>query len=316
MIRFLSPIWLLALIPVALLALGYVLAQRRRRAYVVRFTNVELLRSVAPKGMGWRRHLAPVALLATLSILALGMAKPAVDRDEPLERATIVLAIDVSLSMKATDVEPTRFAAAKQAAKLFVKELPETYNLSLVAFAGNARVVVSPTKEHNQVSAAIDNLELQESTAIGEAIYASLDAIASVPADGAKTPPPARIVLLSDGYTTAGRPNAEAAEASSAARVPVTTIAFGTSEGTVMVEDAAVPVPVDGAALEEVANQTSGSFYSAVNAKELKDIYTDLGSSIGHRTKAKDVTRWFIGIALLGALVASAFSLRWTSRLP
>lgn len=316
MIRFLDPIWLLVLLAVAALAAAYVASQMRRRGYAVRFTNVALLQTIAPRGLGWRRHVAAVLLLVGLATFATGMAKPAVDRNVPLERATIVLAIDVSLSMKATDVEPNRFAAAKVAAKLFVEELPSDYNLALVAFARNASVKVSPTKDRGQVSAAIDNLELQESTAIGEAIFESLSAIASVPANGAKTPPPARIVLLSDGYTTSGRGNEEAAEAASAAQVPVSTIAFGTPEGTVNVEGAQVPVPVDGQALHSIAEGTNGSFYAAASADELKKVYKDLGSSIGHKVKAVDITRWFIGVGLICAFAAAIFSLMWTSRLP
>lgn len=316
MIRFLAGWWLLLLLAVAALVAVYVLLQLRRRAVAVRFTNVALLEAIAPRGLGWRRHVAPLLLVLALIGLTAGMAKPAVDRDVPLERATIVLAIDVSLSMKATDVEPDRFAAAKSAAKVFVDELPDNYNLALVAFAKNASVIVSPTKQHQQVRSAIDTLELKESTAIGEAIMVSLDAIATVPADGAKTPPPARIVLLSDGFTTSGIPNDEAAEAAATAQVPVSTIAFGTPEGTVSVEGAQVPVPVDGKALQEIADQTQGEFYSAASSQELRDVYRDLGSSIGHRVRAVDVTQWFIGIALVLTFAAAGFSLLWTSRMP
>lgn len=316
MIRLLEPWWLLTLLGVAVVAAAYVVVQASRRRYAVRFTNVALLRSIAPRGLGWRRHLAAGCFLAATALLALALARPAVDRDEPLERATVVLAIDVSLSMKATDVEPNRFAAAREAAKLFVAELPDRYNVVLVAFAGNAQVVVPATKEHQLISGAIDRLQLRESTAIGEAIFVSLDAIGAVPADGEGSPPPARIVLLSDGFTTAGRPNDEAATAAASASVPVTTIAFGTSEGTVEVEGVSVPVPVDGPALDRVAQQTSGRFYSAVTAAELRDVYRDLGSSIGHRTKAHEVTRWFVAAALLLALIAASFTVLWTPRLP
>jgi Ca-activated chloride channel family protein len=318
MIRFLEPIWLLLLLLVALLATAYVLVQLRRRTYAVRFTNVALLQSIAPRGPGWRRHLGAAVLLLALVVLSTGMAKPAADVKEPQERATVVLALDVSLSMQAQDVSPDRISAAKEAAKQFITELPASYNLGLVSFARNASVVVTPTKEHDQVVAAIDNLELDESTATGEAVFTSLQAIQNVPADGAQGPPPARIVLLSDGFRTIGRTTEEAGEAASAANVPVSTIAFGTDDGVVQLpnQPAAVPVPVDRDSLRKLADQTSGKFYEAASASQLREVYQDLGSSIGYRTVAKEITQWFLGFGLLLALVASGLSLLWTSRLP
>jgi Ca-activated chloride channel family protein len=316
MIRFLEPWWLLTVLAVLATAGAYVLVQLRRKIYAVRFTNVALLQSIAPKGPGWRRHVAATAFLLSLLTLATGLAKPASDIQEPLERATIVLAIDVSLSMQATDIAPDRFSAAKEAAKVFVNELPRSFNLALVSFAKSATVVVSPTKSHTQVTSAIDSLQLQESTAIGEAIYASLQAIQTVPADGAAGAPPARIVLLSDGYTTYGRPNEEAAQAAKTANVPVSTIAFGTQEGVVDLNGSRTPVPVDRDSLAAIAAATEGKFYEAVTAGELKDVYRDLGSSIGYRSTPREVTQWFVGLALLFGLCAAALSLLWTSRLP
>ncbi len=315
MIRFLAPWWLLSVVVVLVLAAVYVWALLRRRTYALRFSNVDLLKSIAPKGAGWHRHVAAGVFAVSVLMLSVGMARPAVDVHQPLERATVVLAIDVSLSMKATDVSPNRFAAAKDAAKLFVRQLPKSYNLSLVSFAKSATVAVSPTKDHAQIDSAIDHLRLQESTAIGDAIFASLEAIANVPSDGAKKAAPARIVLLSDGFTTSGRSNDEAAQASSRAKVPVSTIAFGTQAGSVSVEGTEVPVPVDGDALKKIASETDGKFYTAVTAKQLKEVYRDLGSSVGERTVAHDVTRWFLAIGTLLALVAAGLSLLWTGRI-
>jgi Ca-activated chloride channel family protein len=309
MIRFLSPWWLLLVLPVLLLAAAYVAAQWRRKAYAVRFTNVDLLAKLAPRSPGWRRHVTAAAFLLCLLVLALGTAKPSTEVREPLERATVVLALDVSMSMKATDVEPDRFSAMKDAAKLFVKELPKTYNLGLVSFAKSAAVIVSPNKEHDQVTQAIDNLQLQESTAIGEAVFTSLQAIASVPADGAAGPPPARIVLLSDGFNTFGRGPDQAADAASQANVPVSTIAFGTQEGIVDLDGRAVPVPVDRHTLDALAQATHGKYYEAVSAEELKNVYRDLGSSVGYRTRPHEVTQWFVGLALLIGFAAGVLSL-------
>ena len=316
MIRFLSPWWLLLVGAVLSLAGAYVFAQWHRKAYAVRFTNVALLASLAPRSPGWRRHVTATAFLLCLLVLSLGMAKPSTEVKEPLERATIVLALDVSLSMKATDVEPDRFRAMQEAAKLFVAELPESYNLGLVSFAKNAAVIVSPTKEHAQVTQAIDALELQESTAIGEAVFAGLQAISSVPADGAAGPPPARIVLLSDGYNTFGRGPDEAAAAAAKANVPVSTIAFGTQEGVVELDGRPIPVPVDRDTLAALADSTKGRYYEAVSADELKDVYRDLGSSVGYRTRPHEITQWFVGIALLLGFTAAVLSLLWTQRLP
>ncbi|MQA24051.1 MAG: VWA domain-containing protein [Micromonosporaceae bacterium] len=316
MIRYLAPWWLLAVLPVLALAGLYVWAQLRRRATAVKFSNVDLLRRIAPKGLGWRRHAAATAFLLCLLILSVGMARPAVDVQEPMERATVILAIDVSLSMDAKDVEPDRFTAAKAAAKDFVKQLPETFNVGLVAFSKSANVMVSPTKEHSRVRQSVDTLELGEGTATGEAVFASLQAIQSVPAGGAKEPPPARIVMLSDGFRTFGRSVEQAAEAASAANVPVSTIAFGTDSGTVDINGQTIPVKVDRASLERLATDTGGHAYEAYTTEELKQIYQDMGSSIGRRTAAREISQWFIGLAMLFGFAAAGMSLLWTSRIP
>jgi Ca-activated chloride channel family protein len=316
MIRFLQPWWLLALLPVLAVAGAYVWRQLRRRAYAVRFTNVDLLRTLAPKGLGWRKHLAAGAFLLALVALSSAMARPAMDTKEPLERATVMLAIDVSLSMQADDVKPNRLAAAQDAAKAFVNELPASYNLGLVSFAKAANVLVSPTKDHSAVLQAIDGLQLAEATATGEAVFTCLQAIQTVPADGANGVPPARIVLLSDGYRTYGRSIEEAGSAASAANVPVSTIAFGTDTGVVDIGGQLQRVPVDRLSLAQLAETTKGFYYEAASAGELKKVYQDMGSSIGHRVKPREITQWYAGAALLFGFAAAAMSLLWTSRLP
>jgi Ca-activated chloride channel family protein len=316
MIRFLEPIWLLALIPVLAVAAVYVLRQLRRRSYAVRFTNVALLEKVAPKGLGTRRHLAAGAFLLMLVTLASAMARPATDAKQPLERATVMVAIDVSLSMQASDVAPTRIEAAKEAAKEFVKTLPDSYNIGLVSFAKSANVLVSPSKDKAAVTQAIDGLQLAEATATGEAVFTCLSAIQSVPADGAAGPPPARIVLLSDGYRTAGRPIEDAASAASTANVPVSTIAFGTDQGRVEIQGVSQPVPVDRASLQKLAETTRGHYYEAASLPQLKQVYQDMGSSIGFKTVPREITQWYVGVGLLFAFAAAGMSLLWTSRLP
>ena len=281
----------------------------------MRFTNVDLLRTLAPKGLGWRRHAAATVLLLAMVALATGMARPAIDTREPLERATVMLAIDVSLSMQADDVSPNRLEAAQEAAKQFVGELPASYNLGLVSFAKAANVLVAPTKDRAAVTAAIDGLTLAEATATGEAVFTCLEAIRSVPADGAAGIPPARIVLLSDGFRTSGRSVEEAAAAAQAANVPVSTIAFGTDSGQVDIGGQLQRVPVDRLALAQLAETTEGYFYEAASVAELKQVYQDMGARSGSapsRARSPSGTR---GSALLLALCAGGLSLLWTSRM-
>lgn len=315
MIRFLQPWWLLAVLPVFALAGLYVWRQLHRRVYALRFTNVELLRTIAPKGLGWRRHVPATAFLLCLLVLATALARPSVDTRQPLERATVMLAVDVSLSMQADDVAPNRLAAAQEAAQQFVAELPDSYNLGLVSFAKAANVLVPPTKDRQAVLAAINGLALAESTATGEAVFTCLEAIRSVPADGAAGIPPARIVLLSDGYRTSGRSVEQAAAAAQAANVAVSTIAFGTDGGQVDIGGQRQRVPVDRLALADLAETTDGYFYEAASVSELKQVYQDMGSSIGFRTEPREVTQWYAGVALLLALCAGATSLLWSSRI-
>jgi len=315
MIRFLEPAWLLGLIPVLALAAAYAWRQRHRAATAVRFSNLNLLKTLVPKGIGWRRYLAAACFLAGLLALVASLAKPEIDMKLPSERATIVLAIDVSLSMQAGDVPPSRIEAAQEAAKQFVGDLPTNYNLGLVSFARSAQVLVAPGKDRRAVLEAIDRLELAEATATGEAVFTALEAIKSVPAEDPGEPAPARILLLSDGYRTYGRSVEEAAAAAVEAGVPVSTVAFGTDEGVVDIAGQLQPVPVDRVALADLAESTGGYFYEAASAEELKRVYRDMGSSLGLRLVPVDLTRWFAAAALLLALLAGGFGLLWTNRL-
>ena len=315
---FQSPLWLLALLVVAALVGVYVLLQLRRKAYAARFTNVALLGTIVPKRPGWRRHLAFGVVALGLATLVVSLAVPSTEVRVPRERATVVMAVDVSLSMQATDIEPDRFRAMQKAAKEFVDVLPERINLGLVSFAGTATNLVPPTTDRAQVSNAIDNLDLAESTAIGEAIFSSLTAIENFQSTidtATEELPPARIVLLSDGYNTVGRADTQAIDAARAAGVPVSTIAFGTDYGTLDLDGETVPVPVDRATLEEIADQTGGSYSEAATAAELEEVYADLGSQIGYTTEPKDVSFWFVRAGVLLALVGSVLSLLWTNRL-
>ena len=306
------------LLGVVALGISYVVLQRRRSTYAVRFTNLALLDSVAPKRPGWRRHVPAVLMLLALAGMVGAFAKPAREVRVPRERATIMMAIDTSLSMEATDVAPTRLKAAQAAAKNFVNLLPPRLRVGLVTFNGSAVVRVAPTQDRAELLAAIDQLRLGERTAIGEAIYASLDAIKTAPkaADGKKVP--ARIVLMSDGETTSGRPDAQAAAAAKKANVPISTIAFGTPDGVIDLpgQDGPIPVPVNPAALAKVANATGGTAFTASTGDQLKKVYEDIGSSVGYVTELKDITSTFVGASLLVLFACAICSQLWFSRLP
>ena len=313
--NFIAPgrLWLLVL--VVALGAAYVVVQRRRRHYAARFTNLDLLASVAPKRPGWRRHVAAAAMLAALVVLVAAWARPTRPERVPRERATVMLAVDTSVSMRATDVEPSRLEAAKAAGSAFVDNLPSRFRLGLVAFDSDARQVVAPTQEHGRVRDALERLRLNERTAIGEAIFGSLDSLRDIPSRSSRHPL-AHIVLMSDGSTNTGRSNESAARAAVRARVPVTTIAFGTDDGTITTGGEQYPVPVDRDALREIADTTRGRFYEAQSAEQLRSVYSDIGSSVGFRTEQREATAWFVGIALAFAIAGAGASLVWTSRLP
>jgi Ca-activated chloride channel family protein len=318
-ITFTSPGWLWLLLPVAALVAAYVAMQLRRRHYAVRFTNLHLLDKVAPRRPGWRRHVPAGLFILAMLLLSLAMARPAGEVQVPRERATIVLAIDTSLSMEADDVAPNRMEAAKEAALDFLEQLPRTINVGLVSFNGIARIDVEPTVDRERVASAVSALELGEGTAIGEAIFASLTALEDVPqpADGEEADEvPGRIVLLSDGETTVGRSNEEAVTAANEADIPVSTIAFGTPQGEIEIDGERMSVAVNESALEDIALDTGGSFHTAISEEELGQVYEDIGSSIGFVTEEQDVTYRFVGFALLPLLAAAGLSLIWFSRLP
>jgi Ca-activated chloride channel family protein len=323
-ITYLAPSRLWLMVAVIGLAVGYVALQFRRRDYAVRFTNLELLRSVAPKDPGWRRHLPAVACLLGLSCTVIALARPAREEKVPRERATVILAIDTSLSMMATDVSPNRIDAARKAAKVFLDIIPPKINVGLVSFNGSATVNVPPTTDRLAVKSAIDNLELAEKTAIGEAIFTSLDAIKLAPkAENQSEKVPARIVLMSDGSTTVGRPDAVASREAKRQNVPVSTIAFGTDHGSITIanpngsgEMITQEVDVNTAALKDIADSTGGKAFTAASESELKQVYSDLGSSVGFVVEFREIVLWFVGVALVFFLASSLMSLLWFSRLP
>jgi Ca-activated chloride channel family protein len=313
---FLSPerLWLLALAPI--LAGLYIVLQMRRRNYAVRFTNLALLSQVAPKRPGWRRHVAAALFLIMIVLMMIGFARPASSVKVPRDRATIMVAVDVSLSMMAQDVAPNRMEAAKAAAKKFIRELPSRFNVGVVSFAGNANLIAAPSADRDTAIASLDQLSLAKRTAIGEAVFTSLQAIRTFDTQAAHDPPPAHIVLLSDGDNTTGRSVQEAVDASRTAHVPVSTIAFGTPYGTVDIEGETTSVSVNKEALRTLATSTQGKAYEAADAGQLRDVYANIGTSLGFKTEHRDVAARYTGIALLFALAAGGASLAWFSRMP
>jgi Ca-activated chloride channel family protein len=313
---FLSPWFLLLLVPVAALAVAAVVLRRRRDRYAVRFASLPLLDAVIPERPGWRRHLTGGLGLLALALLATAAARPEAQLRVPHERATVVVAIDTSRSMLARDVEPDRMRAATAAAERFVEELPDTVNVGLVSFAGTASVLSPPTTDHAAVKQALTRLQMAQSTAIGDAVFTSLDQVAALTEQAQGGEVPARIVLLSDGTNTAGRTPEQAAAAAAEAGVPVSTIAYGTPDGVVDAGDGRqVPVPVDEAALARLAEQTGGTAYTAASSDELRAVYDDIGSSIGWRTEPRELTPYLAGLAFLLSFAAAALSLRWFARL-
>ena len=324
---FLAPWRLLLLaVPIALLV-AYVVVQRRRTRYAMRFTNVELLDSVAPDKPGWRRHIAAIGLLTGLVVASMAAARPAFATQESDHASIVMLAIDTSLSMEATDVSPSRLAAAQEAARNFLTSMPAHTRVGLVAFDGAVRVLAQPTEDHAAVAATLDQLRLGEGTAIGSAIRTSLQAVQSAGSNGSTTSttvagaasaaPTATIVVLSDGETTVGVPNDTAAQEAAAAGVPVSTISFGTPNGVVNDPSGQpVAVPVNGPALARIADQTGGQALTAQSAAELESVFAKLGAGVNRHPVTKEVGDWFAGGALTLLALAGISSLAWFSRLP
>lgn len=304
----LAPRWLWLLVVVVGLVVAYVVLQRRRRHYAVRFTNLDLLASVAPKRPGWRRHVPAAVIALALGVLVIAAARPARDERVASEEATVMLVLDVSASMRATDVSPSRMEAAVEAATDFVDDLPERLRVGLVAFDTSARVIATPTIDHRAVADGLARLRPGTGTAAGEGIITALDLLTGSGEAGA-------IVLLSDGVTTVGRSVADAVATAREQSVPVTTIAFGTDDGTVEVAGRIIPVPADPVTMEAVAEATGGQFFTAATGDQLRSVYEDIGTRIAYTVEQREIGTMFVVAALVLLLAAMAASLVWTGRI-
>ncbi len=318
-------LWALLLVPTAVAL--YLALQRRRKRHVVRFTNLDLLSNLVPRLPGWRRHLPPVLLLMALGALVVGFARPQATVLVPREEANVVMVMDVSGSMEATDVSPDRLVAAQEAAGAFLDRLPEDLRVGLVTFSEREQVLSAPTADHAAVRDAVDSLEAGGGTAMGDGLMRATE-ISQLGLDGGQRDGsngggdgagvPAAVVLLSDGANTNGQ--TEPAEAARRARdldVPVFTVALGTEGGTVEAPGGrAVPVPPDQETLGRIARQTGGEFFASASEGDLVDVYEDLGSSLGFVEEELEVTAAFAAAGAVLILVGGTLSALWFGRLP
>jgi len=339
-------LWLLLAAPV--LAAAYALALRRRRR-AVRYSSLALLREAIPPAQALRRHVPPFLLMLALLAILLAVSRPAAVTLVPSELRTVVLAIDVSLSMGATDVEPTRLAAAQAAAKTFVRAQPPNVRVGIVAFAGQADLVQPPTTRRSETLAAIDHLQLQYSTALGNGVLAALmtlfpdsnigdkydifgpghspqrrpdplrQALSPRPAKPVAVEPgsfsSAAIVLLTDGRSTFGIGHAKAAQIAADLGVRVYTVGFGTSAATVDVDGNPAEAEFDEAALREVAQTTRAKYFQAGTARELNSVYRTLSGDIVLERKVLELTALFTALGALLSLTSAGLSVAWGNRL-
>jgi Ca-activated chloride channel family protein len=318
-VSFAQPVFLvgLALVPLAIAV--YVRHEHIRRLAVDAFAAPAVRASVAPSTPGWRRHVPLAIYTLALTVLLIALAKPQTTVAVPVERASIMLTTDFSGSMQATDVAPTRLAAARSAAERFLGQVPSSVRVGLVTFNQAARLVASPTTDRDLVRSALSNLKPSGGTATGEALAVSLTALAAETDDtGARVP--AAIVLLSDGKSVRGRKPSVLAQRAKALKIPIYTVALGTASGTITVTrpdgtTRVTPVPPDPAEMQQVAQISGGRAFTADNLAQLSTVYKQLGSRIGYRKEPREMTAAFSGGALALLAAGALLSLFWFRRL-
>ena len=318
------PIALLGLVGIPAFVVFYAFTARRRRREAARFANPALVPNLVAASPAWRRHIPPALALTALALLVVGVARPHVVRDVTRDEATIVLTIDVSRSMAANDVAPSRFEAAKAAAAAFLEEVPDSYAVGIVAFSTSADPVLPPTTDRDAARVALGELRLGSGTALGTAIARSVELALgrgeeSVPPPSGQ-PSPAAVLLLSDGAQTAGdiRP-LPAAERARRFGVPVSTVALGTRDAVVEVPRPGglkerVVVAPDAPTLRLIARTTGGTFAEAPSAARLESVYRELGTRLAHDRKRVEVTSAFAAGGGLLLLLGGALSSLWFRR--
>jgi Ca-activated chloride channel family protein len=316
------PLALLGLLAVPLAVGAYVLLDRRRRAQAARFSTPALFPNVVARSPGRLRHLPVAVLLIALAALLVGVARPHATISVPREEATVILALDVSRSMTATDVPPSRLAVARFAARRFLAQVPESFRVGVVVFATRAQVSAPPTEDRTVAQAALSAIRPGEGTALGEAIDLALKAARSVPGERPDERPPASILLVSDGAQTQGEVlPLQAARRARSARIPVYTIVLGTPDGIVERQlpggfTERIRVPPEPQTLRQVAVMSRGEFFTAAGSDQLRRVYEELSSRLGHRQKRAEVTVAFAGAGMALFLVAGALSTLVLRRLP
>ena len=314
------PLVLAALAVLPVLVALYIDRDRRRVAAQARFGNPDLLPNVVDREPGRLRYLPPLVLLVALVFMIVGVARPHATVRVPREEATIVLAMDVSRSMKATDIQPTRLDAARVAAKTFLDEVPEKFRVGVVSFATRAVVGVAPTEDRTLVTTALDTLKPGEGTAIGDAVALSLR-VGQPRGQNAEVPPRA-IVLISDGARDGGLVDpGDAAQQAKRRGVPVYSVLVGTPDGVVEEELTGgfrriIRVPPNPETLEQVAKTSGGEFFAAPDSAGLSRVYEELGSRLGTRNEDREVTDVFAGLAAALVLIAATISAVLFRRIP
>ena len=333
----LPALWLLLLVPVLITL--YVVLQRRRRKYALRYASLSLVKEALGRGPGLRRHVPPVLFLLALTVMMVAMARPVATVMLPSQQGTVILTVDVSGSMRADDFKPNRLEAAKAAARTFVESQPKNVRIGVVSFSEGAALVQAPTTDREAVQAAINRLAPQRRTAIGSGIITSLDAIFEVagatptpfPRDSLQLPEatatptpapqgayaPAIVILLSDGASNTGPRPQEAADQASNRGVRVYTVGIGSPEGSVLnLQGYSMRVRLDEETLKAVAQKTGGNYFKADTEADLSNIYRDLGTRLVFKPEQMELTAWFTGAGTVILLVAGTLSLLWFSRLP
>jgi Ca-activated chloride channel family protein len=315
------PLSLVGLVLVPLLVALYVVRERRRREAAARFGNPALMPNVIDRAPGRLRYVPLAILLVALTAMLVGVARPHATVSTPREEATIVLAIDVSRSMKATDVAPTRLGAARTAARDFLRTIPEKFRVGVVSFASRATVAIPPTDDRALVEAALDALRPGEGTAIGDAVVLSARLGRNQRAEDGSRPPRA-VLLISDGAPDGGNTSPEvAAHQARQAGVPIYTVALGTPDGIVEEEVTGgllriIRVPARPETLRQIARDTRGRFFAAADDEEVRAVYEELGSKLGHRKESREVTDFFAGGSAMLLLAGGALSMFWFRRVP
>jgi Ca-activated chloride channel homolog len=312
-------LWGLLLIPLGLVA--YWLVQRRRIKYAARFTNLDLLANVVDATPGRRRHVPAMLALAALAALIVAMARPQAVVAVPRDDATVVLTMDGSASMNATDVPPTRLEAAKAAASKFLDSLPERFRVGLVSFSNATRVLEEPTDDREAVRTSLESIQGEVGTAIGDAIR---DSIALAPRDekGDRSDKHLfAVLLLSDGANSAGVNPLDVLDEAKEAGVPIYTIALGTDAGTVQIpneygEMQTVSVPPDPETLRRIAEETGGRFFEAPTEADLKAVYEEIGSQVSYEDEERELTAAFAGAGAVFLLIGASLSALWFGRIP